>query len=102
MHTNPLDLPYLKLGTYHRVKKIISEFKNILKHNRNQIFKIHFKELNVIDLGWLVISDLVPFRILPGAELLDCQVRMEFSTGSFYTVFIWLTKEYMQSRVQHV
>ena len=32
--------------------------------------------------------------LLPGTELLDSPVRMEFSPGSFHAVFIWLTMKF--------
>ena len=35
-----------------------------------------------------------PVGILPGTELLDSQVRTEFSTGSFQMVFFWLSTEF--------
>ena len=41
--------------------------------------------------------------LLPGTEVLDSPVRMEFSTGSLSAAFIWLTMEFSSDRrVQQV
>ena len=59
----------------------------------------YFDTSDIYGPFWINLKDMALFRIhLPGTELLDSPVRMEFNTGLFQVLFIWLSMEFSSGR----